>query len=122
MGNELASFDEWNETKSLPWNLKSYPSHDSISRLVRDLNLIYRNEKAMHFEEHNPVHFQWLMADNNNQSIYCFRRSVDDETLVFVFNMTPYFYDNYDIGVDELGDYALITNIKLQLNLLHLAQ
>ena len=25
MGNELASFDEWNETKSLPWNLKSFP-------------------------------------------------------------------------------------------------
>ena len=110
MGNELASFDEWNETKSLAWNLKSYPAHDSISRLIRDLNLIYQNEKAMYFEEHNPIHFQWLMADNANQSIYCFKRTVDDETLIFVFNMTPNYFENYDIGVDELGEYVEIFN------------
>ena len=110
MGNELASFDEWNETKSLPWNLKSFPMHDSVSRLIRDLNLIYINEKAMHFEEHNPAHFQWLMADNENQSIYAFKRQVDDETLVFVFNMTPHYYETYDLGVSELGEYVEIFN------------
>lgn len=110
MGNELASFDEWNETKSLPWNLKTYPKHDSVSRLVRDLNLIYIHEKAMHFEEHNAAHFQWLMADNADQSIYCFKRTVDEETLVFVFNMTPHYYENYDIGVDDLGEYVEIFN------------
>jgi 1,4-alpha-glucan branching enzyme len=110
MGNELGSFDEWNETKSLPWNLKTFPIHDSVSRLVRDLNLIYRSEKAMYFEEHNPSHFQWLMADNTEQSIYCFKRTVGDETLVFLFNMTPYFYGQYDIGVDEPGEYIEIFN------------
>lgn len=64
----------------------------------------------MYFEEHNPVHFQWLMADNIDQSIYCFKRTVDDETLVFVFNMTPYYYDQYDIGVDDPGEYTEIFN------------
>ena len=110
MGNELASFDEWNETKSLPWNLKSFPKHDSVSRLTRDLNLIYKAEKAMHFEEHNPAHFQWLMADNADQSMYAFKRQVGDETLIFVFNMTPYYYENYDLGVTELGEYVEIFN------------
>ena len=110
MGNELASFDEWNETKSLPWNLKSFPMHDSVSRLIRDLNLIYVNEKAMHFEEHNPAHFRWLMADNTNQSIYAFQRTVGNETLVFVFNMTPHFYETYDVGVSEPGEYVEIFN------------
>lgn len=110
MGNELASFDEWNELKSLPWNLKSFPIHDSISRLVRDLNLIYAHEKSMYFEEHNPAHFQWLMADNAQQSVYVFKRTSDESTLIFVFNMTPYFYDSYDIGVDELGEYTEIFN------------
>ena len=110
MGNELASFDEWNETKSLPWNLKVYPIHDSISRLVRDLNLIYRSEKAMYFEEHNQAHFQWLMADNRDQSIYAFKRQVGDESLIFIYNMTPYFYESYNIGVTELGEYVEIFN------------
>ncbi|MBQ4255360.1 MAG: 1,4-alpha-glucan branching protein GlgB, partial [Bacilli bacterium] len=89
MGNELASFDEWNESKSLPWELLSFPKHDSVKRLIRDLNLIYRAEPAMHFEEHNPAHFQWLMADNADQSVFAFEREVGDSDLIFVFNMTP---------------------------------
>ena len=110
MVNELASFDEWSEQKSLPWVLKTYPKHDSISRLTRDLNLIYQNEKAMHYEEHNPIRYQWLMADNAAQSIYAFRRTVDDETLVFIFNMTPNYYEYINIGVPFEGEYEEIFN------------
>lgn len=110
MGNELASFDEWNENKSLPWNLRTFPKHDSITRLIRDLNLIYSYEKAMKFEEYNPKHFLWLMADNADQSIYAFERFVDDSRLIFVFNMTPNFFDNYELGVNEEGTYEEIFN------------
>lgn len=110
MGNELASFDEWAETKSLPWNLLTYPKHDSILRLVRDLNLIYQSEKALYFEEHNPVHFQWLMADNASQSIFAFKRTCDGETLVFIFNMTPNYYEYINIGVPYEGTYKEIFN------------
>ena len=110
MGNELASFDEWNENKSLPWNLKTYPIHDSVSRLVRDLNLIYRNEKAMYFEEHNPEHYHWLMVDNSNDSIYAFQRNVGDDTLVFVFNMTTNYYDSFAIPLMQMGTYEEIFN------------
>ena len=110
MGNELASFDEWNENKSLPWNLKTYPIHDSVSRLVRDLNLIYRNEKAMYFEEHNPEHYHWLMVDNFNDSIYAFQRNVGDDTLVFVFNMTTNYYESFAIPLMQMGTYQEIFN------------
>ncbi len=110
MGNELASFDEWDEDKSLPWALKTYPAHDSIARLMRDLNLIYRQEKAMYFEEHNPAHFRWLMVDNANDSIYAFRRRVGDETLIFIFNMTGNYYESYAIPLLESGTYQEIFN------------
>ncbi len=110
MGNELASWDEWNEQKSLPWDLKRYPKHDSVSRLVRDLNLIYKSEPAMHFEEHNPAHFNWLMVDNARDSIYAFERRVGDSHLVFVYNMTPNYYENYEIGVTREGTYVEIFN------------
>ena len=110
MGNELASWDEWNETKSLPWELKRFPKHDSVSRLVRDLNLIYRKESAMHYEEYNPVHFNWLMVDNKNDSVFAFERRVGDSHLVFIFNMTPNYYEQYDIGVTREGTYTEIFN------------
>ena len=110
MGNELASFDEWNENKSLPWNLKTFPAHDSISRVIRDLNRIYAHEKPMYFEEHNPEHFHWLMVDNANDSIYAFQRSVGDETLVFVFNMTTNYFEYFAIPLMQDGVYEEIFN------------
>ena len=110
MGNELASFDEWNENKSLPWNLKTYPVHDSVSRVMRDLNRIYAHEKAMYFEEHNPEHFKWLMVDNANDSVYAFQRSVGDETLVFVFNMTTNYFEYFAIPLMQDGVYEEIFN------------
>jgi 1,4-alpha-glucan branching enzyme len=54
MGNELASFDEWNENRSLPWNLLSFPKHDSVRRECRDLNLIYQSEDAMKSKSTTP--------------------------------------------------------------------
>lgn len=110
MGNELATFDEWNEDKSLQWNLKTYPIHDSVSRLIRDLNMIYKYEEAMKVEEHNPAHFQWLMVDNSDQSIFAFERFVNNSRLVFIFNMTPNYYEYYEIGVNKPGKYYEIFN------------
>lgn len=110
MSNELASFDEWNENKSLPWNLKSFPKHDSISRLIRDLNRIYFYEAAMHIEEYNPDKFKWLMVDNYEQSVFVFQRKKDEDVLIFVFNMTPNYYDKYDIPLFLEGEYQEIFN------------
>ena len=110
MGNELASFDEWNENKSLPWNLKTFPKHDSISRLIRDLNLIYSYEKAMFYQEYNPSNFRWLMVNNSVQSVFAFERYCEDSRLIFVFNMTTNFYNDYEIGVSVPGVYEEILN------------
>ncbi len=110
MGNELASFDEWNESKSLPWELKRFPKHDSVSRLIRDLNLVYRNHRALYFEEYNPIHFQWISCNNSEQSVIVFKREVEDDCFIFIFNMTPNYYGIYDIGVPYEGEYKEIIN------------
>ena len=110
MGNEFASFDEWNENKSLPWELKQFPAHDSISRLYHDLNLIYASHPAMYKEEHNPERFKWLIVDNSNDSVFAFTRRIDDDVLIFVYNMTTNYYDNFGIPVEKEGIYEEIFN------------
>jgi len=110
MGNELATFDEWNEKTSIAWCVKSFPLHDSITRLFRDLNLIYRNHPCMFKEENMPDHFRWSMVDNCDQSVFAFERFNGEETMVFVFNMTNNYYENYDIPVFEKGRYEEIFN------------
>ena len=50
------------------------------------------------------------MADNTAQSIFAFRRTYGDETLVFIFNMTPNYYEYINIGVPFEGEYVEIFN------------
>ncbi len=110
MGNEMASFDEWDEKKSLPWSLLSYPKHDSVTRLIRDLNFIYQSEKAMFVGEYDSRNFTWLLVNNSDQSVFAFMRTHGKEKLVFIFNMTSNFYENYDVGVFDEGVYEEIFN------------
>lgn len=110
MGNEFASFDEWDEKKSLPWFFLQYPKHSSIHQLFKDLNAIYRQEIALHVEEHNPQRFQWLMADNYFDNIYVFQRTVEENSIICVFNMKGNYYNRYDIVVPKKGTYQEILN------------
>ncbi|MCQ2773043.1 MAG: 1,4-alpha-glucan branching protein GlgB [Bacilli bacterium] len=110
MGNELASYDEWDENKSLPWVLLTYPKHDAVKRMVRDLNLIYKAEPAMWKWEYNIWNFHWTMVDNNEQSVFAFEREVEGSDLLFVFNMTPSYYEDYDVGCMHDGEYVEIFN------------
>ena len=50
------------------------------------------------------------MADNASQSIYAFRRSYLEDTLIFIFNMTPNYYEYINIGVPFEGEYEEIFN------------
>ena len=45
------------------------------------------------------------MVDNSNDSVFAFERFDGKSRFVFVFNMTPNFYENYEIGVNEDGIY-----------------
>lgn len=110
MGNEIASFDEWSEKKSLPWFFTQYPKHDSIRALFKDLNRIYKQEPSLHIEEHNPARFRWLMVDNRQDNIYVFERKVNQSTIIIVLNMKGNYYNDYDIGVFEPGTYQEILN------------
>jgi 1,4-alpha-glucan branching enzyme len=110
MGNEIASFDEWSEKKSLPWFFTQYPKHDSIRTLFKDLNRIYKQEPSLHVEEHNPARFRWLMVDNRQDNIYVFERKVNESTIIIVLNMKGNYYNDYDIGVFEPGTYQEILN------------
>ena len=64
----------------------------------------------MKVEEHNPSHFHWTMADNSEQSVFAFEREVGDSDLLFVYNMTPNFYDNYSVGCLHEGVYEELFN------------
>lgn len=110
MGNEIATFDEWKEFEPIAFQDLNYPKHAGVQRLIRDLNRIYASHPAMHEKEYDPNTFSWIMADNADQSVYIFKRESETECLIFIFNMTPNFYWDYDVGVPYEGTYEEILN------------
>jgi len=112
MGNEIAQFREFDETKEMDWLLLKYPQHDSFKRFFKDLCEIYNSNKCLYEDDYDWGRFKWIDADNAEQSIYSFFRFNDHECIVTVLNMLPCSYENYSIGVPFAGTYVEIMNTE----------
>ncbi len=110
MGNEFASFREFDENKQLDWFMLDYPIHDSFKRLCRDLNLLYKSKPALYKYDYQYDGFKWIDADNTSQRIYSYIRYAEGTCLVVVLNMSPISYEEFEIGVPTYGFFTEVIN------------
>ncbi len=108
MGDEFAQRSEWDHDGSLDWHLLQYGSHQGIQHLVRDLNRFYHQSPALYELDSSSEGFEWVDADNYQQSIFVYLRKgrIRAEQLLVVVNMTPTEYLSYRVGVPGPGYYA----------------
>ncbi|MDD6042227.1 MAG: 1,4-alpha-glucan branching protein GlgB [Eubacteriaceae bacterium] len=116
MGNEIGQFIEWRDYESIEWFLaEEYEAHSKHQKFVKEINGFYKDNKALWLKEFSWDGFQWLDADNNNQSICSYirhgSRPIDD--LIVVINFTPATYDNFRVGVPKKGMYKEVFNSDL---------
>lgn len=112
MGGELGQRQEWNHDWSVQWELLQYPAHEGVLRCVRDLNRLYRDEPALHELDFDPAGFQWIDANDSEQSTLSYVRWGRDRAsgVICCFNFTPVPRFNYRIGVPKSGFYREILN------------
>lgn len=110
MGNELGMLMEWCEKKSCDFDLLKYPKHDSFKRYIHDLNQVYLAYPALYKYDYDYEGFEWIDADNADQSIYIYLRKYKEEQFIIVLNMTPCSYENFRVGVSQVGEYVEIIN------------
>ena len=110
LGNDIAMYREFDETRGLDWDLLKYPMHDSFNRYFRDLCQIYKTYKAFNAYDYDPLSFKWIDADNHSQSIYAYARYDEDFCFIIVLNMKPISYTDYRIGVPYEGTYTELIN------------
>ncbi len=112
MGGEFAQWREWNHDRSLDWHLLAYPSHSGIRKLIKDLNRIYRTEKALYETDFSPEGFEWVDFHDWEKSIISFLRKDKSgrETILVVCNFTPVPRFNYRVGVPKGGFWKEILN------------
>jgi 1,4-alpha-glucan branching enzyme len=48
MGAEIAQEREWSHDRGLDWHLCDDPMHAGVSRVMRDLNRVYRETPALY--------------------------------------------------------------------------
>lgn len=112
MGNELAQTGPWHHDRGLEWHLGREPAHDSIARMVGDLNRVYRDVPALHAGDATPNGFEWIDGSNAGMSVIVFTRRGrgDEEVVVCAFNFTPVPRHQYRIGVPRGGHWREIFN------------
>lgn len=109
MGGEFGQFIEWNEWIELDWHLLEYEPHEKLQKFVKDLNKLYKDEKAFYEIDGSYDGFEWIEHSNHEESILAFERiDSDGEKLIGVFNFTPVARNGYRIGVDEPGKYRTL--------------
>lgn len=111
MGSELGQWREWNHDSFLDWNLLDYPRHEGVCRWVADLNRAYRSEAALHAGDCRNDGFEWIDADDSQQSVLTFlRRAPEGDAIAVVANFTPVPRASYRVGVSTRGFWKELLN------------
>ncbi|MDP1643494.1 MAG: 1,4-alpha-glucan branching protein GlgB [Phenylobacterium sp.] len=111
MGCELAQPTEWNHDGAIPWDLLQQPDHAGMQMLVRDLNLIYGREAALHRSDTDPEGFAWICTDAEaGVFAFCRQAGGDAPTVIFAVNMTPEPQRDYRLGAPAAGVWAEVLN------------
>lgn len=113
MGCEFAQFIEWREYEELEWKLiDNFDMHKKTQVFFKEINKFYKENRALWELDYDTLGFEWIDADNSNQSIFIFiRRSSNvEDTLIFICNFTPVVYHDFRIGVPYNATYKEIFN------------
>ena len=110
MGTELGQVAEWSDDGELEWSLLANPGHDGLRRLVRDLNLAYREHPALWRLDHEPGGFSWLDANDADRNVFSFVRTDGRETVACVANFAGIPHETYRLGLPDAGVWHEIIN------------
>lgn len=111
MGTEFGQFIEWDYKKGLDWILLDYEMHILLQDYARELNKFYKKNSPMWQIDYSWEGFNWIVSDDNDNSVIAFVRSdEDDEKVVAVCNFTPVLRENYKIGVPKADAYEIVFN------------
>lgn len=113
MGNEFAQGREWNYNEGLDWFLLEQEGgwHKGVQDFVRELNHVYKDTAPLYQLDQWPEGFEWLVADDSDNSVFVFeRRNREGNRVIVISNFTPVVREGYRFGVNSAGEYREILN------------
>jgi 1,4-alpha-glucan branching enzyme len=117
MGGEIAQTSEWNHDSSIQWDLLRWGPHQGVQRWVSDLNRYYRSEPALYELDFSPDGWQWVDADDSDNSVLSYMRYGRDREapVLIACNFTPVPRRGYRIGVPLAGHWREMLNSNAEI-------
>lgn len=111
-GGEIGQTSEWNFQTSIDWHLLQYDVHKGAQNLIKDLNSLYKTEKALFEKQFSPEGFEWIdLLDHQNSVLSYIRKGKKEkDNIIIVLNLTPIPRENYRIGLPKSGTLKEIFN------------
>ena len=111
MGGEFGVADEWNHEQELDWSSAAAAENAGVTRWIADLNQLLRSQPALHERDCDHRGFQWVIGDDDANSVYAFLRlDSRGNPLLFVANFTPVVRHDYRLGVPVAGEWTEALN------------
>jgi 1,4-alpha-glucan branching enzyme len=112
MGQEWAPWLEWAEARGLDWHLLDGAPHKGMQSLVRDLNHAYTGHTALHARDCEPEGFEWLIADDHENSVFAWARHSGDgrKPMAVVSNFTAVAREDYILPLPKSGKWREVLN------------
>ncbi len=112
MGQDFGQEREWSETRELDWFLLGEKNNLGMHEWVKELLAMYRKYPALYEFDNCWDGFEWMNADDADRSTYSFVRksSSGRNSLLFVLNMTPVKWEDYQVPVPKKKKYKLLLN------------
>lgn len=112
MGQDFGQEREWSEARELDWFLLGEKNNQGMHDYVKELLKLYRKYPALYEQDDSWAGFEWLNADDAENSVYSFVRksSTGRNSLLFVLNMTPIRREGYRIALTKNKKYKLLLN------------
>lgn len=88
MGNELAMFREWDETREPDWDLLKMPAHDSFHKYITALNSLYVKSTALWKLDSTYDGFRWLESVSDNKCVFSYIRTDGKHRYLIVLNFS----------------------------------
>ncbi len=110
MGGEFGQDREWSERRSLDWDLREEPGHETLRAMVCSLGRAYADTPALWAADNEPDAFGWIAEDDQQHNVVSFARSVGPQTVVCVSNFAGVAHDNYVLGLPHEGVWSIIVD------------
>lgn len=111
MGQDIAEFEEFDETRQTQWELLKYPAHKGVAALVKALNQLYLSHPALYALDTVTDGFEWINNIAADESYLAFLRKGEtgENMLLCVYNFSGAPLD-LQVGVPMAGQYKEILN------------